>query len=88
MNDNKQAEKEAEDLIKWSEQLNYDRYIDEWYFKSTIFINFELQENNANSTSTGLGQHGPGHSTSNPNTISYGRTTQQKHSQYGGDSHY
>jgi hypothetical protein len=31
-----------------SEQLNYEKYIDEWYFKSTIFINFELQENKQN----------------------------------------
>jgi hypothetical protein len=28
--------------------LNYEKYIDEWYFKSTIFINFELQENKQN----------------------------------------
>jgi hypothetical protein len=33
---------------KRSEQLNYEKSIDEWYFKSTIFINFELQENNQN----------------------------------------
>ena len=44
MNDNVNAEKEAEDLIKWSENLNFDKYMDEWFFKSTIFINFELQD--------------------------------------------
>lgn len=48
MNEDEVHEREAEDLIKWSEQLNFDRYMDEWYFKSTIFINFELQENNQN----------------------------------------
>lgn len=28
--------------------MNYEKYIDEWYFKSTIFINFELKENKQN----------------------------------------
>lgn len=41
MNDDPEAEKEAEDLIKWGEELDFDKYIDDWFFKSTVFVNFE-----------------------------------------------
>lgn len=34
-------EREAEDIIKWSEELNFQKYADEWFFKSTIFINID-----------------------------------------------
>ena len=34
-------EKEAEDIIKWSDELDFQKYSDEWFFKSTIFINID-----------------------------------------------
>ncbi len=34
-------EREAEELIRWTQQLDFDKYADEWFFKSTIFINLD-----------------------------------------------
>jgi antirestriction protein len=42
MNEDERLEKEAEDIIKWSDQLDFDKYMDDWFFKSTIFVNFGM----------------------------------------------
>lgn len=34
-------EREAEELIKWGANLDFEKYSDEWFFKSTIFINID-----------------------------------------------
>ena len=34
-------EREAEALIQWTQELDFDKYADEWFFKSTIFINLD-----------------------------------------------
>lgn len=44
MNEDQRIEKEAEDLIKWADDLDFDSYIQDWYLKSTIFVNFESDQ--------------------------------------------
>jgi hypothetical protein len=41
LKDDDELEKQAEEIIKWAQDLDFDRYADEWYFKSTIFINID-----------------------------------------------
>lgn len=42
MNEDERLEKEAEEIIRWSDQLDFDKYMDDWFFKSTIFVNFGM----------------------------------------------
>ena len=39
--DDEELEKEVEEIVKWSKELDFDSYADEWFFKSTIFTNLD-----------------------------------------------
>lgn len=39
--DDQELDRQAEEIIKWSEELDFQKYADEWFFKSTIFINID-----------------------------------------------
>ena len=39
--EDEELEREAEEVLQWANGLDFDRYADEWYFKSTIFINID-----------------------------------------------
>lgn len=40
-NEDHELEREAEEIIRWSDELDFQKYSDEWFFKSTIFINID-----------------------------------------------
>jgi hypothetical protein len=41
LNDDPELERETQELLQWAEDLNFDKYLDDWFFKSTVFVNFD-----------------------------------------------
>lgn len=41
LNDDPDLERETQELLQWAEDLNFDKYLDDWFFKSTVFVNFD-----------------------------------------------
>lgn len=42
-NESEDLDLKIQDLIKWGKDLDYEKYSDEWFFKSTIFVNLDAQ---------------------------------------------
>jgi len=41
LHDDPELERETQELLQWAEDLNFDKYLDDWFFKSTVFVNFD-----------------------------------------------
>lgn len=48
LNEDPELEQETEELLQWAEDLNFDKYMDDWFFKSTVFVNFDSNTINPN----------------------------------------